>query len=162
MTQDEKYQRMIDEAREAIQNSSESSSVYIGCDSKRYKKQGKWKAKYSTVVIVHKDSRHGCQIFYHTVDMDEYDGKEKGGNIKMRMMNEAGLAVQTGLDIIDIVGDRHIEIHLDINPNPIHKSSIAIKEAIGWVRGSLGIDPHVKPDGWAATHAADHAVRHLQ
>jgi predicted RNase H-related nuclease YkuK (DUF458 family) len=53
-----------------------------------------------------------------------------------------------------------MEVHLDINPNPKHKSSIAVKEALGWVKGSLGIDAKIKPDSFAATHAADHVVRH--
>ncbi len=36
-----------------------------------------------------------------------------------------------------------------------------LKEALGWVRGSLGLDAKIKPSSFAATHAADHAVRHL-
>jgi predicted RNase H-related nuclease YkuK (DUF458 family) len=54
-----------------------------------------------------------------------------------------------------------MEIHLDLNPSPNHKSNIAVKEAIGWVRGSFGFDPMIKPESFAATHAADHAVRKL-
>ena len=83
------------------------------------------------------------------------------GNLKQRLLTEVQLAVQTALDIMDTIGDRHLEIHIDINPNPMHKSNIAVKEALGWVRGSLGIDAKIKPNSWAATHAADHAVRHL-
>lgn len=144
---------MIEKAKEAIINSSSSSSVYIGCDSIRFKKNGRWMAKYSTVIVVHKDSRHGCQIFHKNEDMEDY------GNLKQRLLNEVSFAVNAALEIMDVLGDRHLEIHLDINPNPRHKSNVAVKEAIGWVRGSLGIDPQIKPFSWCATHAADHVVR---
>lgn len=146
---------MIEEAKQAILDSSPESSVYIGCDSIRFKKNKMWYAKYSTVIIVHMDSKRGCKLFHESVDMPDF------GNLKQRLLNEVQMAVNTATEILDVLGDRHMELHLDINPNPKHKSSIAIKEALGWVKGSLGLDAKVKPASFAATHAADHAVRHL-
>jgi hypothetical protein len=146
---------MIEEAKKAILNSSKDSSVYIGCDSIRFKKNKQWYAKYSTVIIVHVDSKRGCKLFHESVDMPDY------GNLKQRLLTEVQMAVSTATEIIDVIGDRHMEIHLDINPNPKHKSSVAVKEALGWVKGSLGLDAKIKPSSFAATHAADHAVRHL-
>lgn len=146
---------MIEEAKQAILESSPQSSVYIGCDSIRFRKNGMWHAKYSTVVIVHMDSKHGCKLFHDSVDMPDF------GNLKQRLLNEVQFAVMTATEIMDVLGDRHMEIHLDINPNPKHKSSVAVKEALGWVKGSLGLDAKIKPSSFAATHAADHAVRHL-
>ena len=146
---------MIEEAKQAILESSQESSVYIGCDSIRFRKNKQWYAKYSTVVIVHMDSKKGCRLFHESVDMPDY------GNLKQRLLTEVQHAVTTATEIIEVLGDRHMEIHLDINPNPKHKSSVAVKEALGWVKGSLGIDAKIKPSAFAATHAADHAVRHL-
>jgi uncharacterized protein len=146
---------MIEEAKQAILNSSKESSVYIGCDSIRFRKNKMWYAKYSTVIIVHMESKKGCRLFHSSVDMPDY------GNLKQRLLTEVQYAVSAATDIIDVLGDRHMEIHLDINPNPKHKSSVAVKEALGWVKGSLGIDAKIKPSAFAATHAADHAVRHL-
>ena len=144
---------MFEDAKQTIINSSPESSVYIGCDSIRFKKDKRWYAKYSTCIIVHRDSKHGCRIFHETIDMPDY------GNLKQRLLTEVQLAVQAATEVIDVIGDRHLELHLDINPNPKHKSSIAVKEALGWVRGSLGIEAKIKPYGFAATHAADHVVR---
>lgn len=146
---------MIEEAKQAILDSSQSSSVYIGCDSIRFRKNKMWYAKYSTVIIIHMDSKKGGRLFHASVDMPDY------GNLKQRLLMEVQLAVSTATEIIDVIGDRHFEIHLDINPNPNHKSNVAVKEALGWVRGSLGMDAKIKPSAFAATHAADHAVRHL-
>lgn len=145
---------MLDKAKLAIASSSLNSSVYVGCDSIRYRKNDQWWAKYSTVIILHVDSKHGCKLFCDSVDMPDY------GNLKQRLLNEVNFAVTCATELIDIIGDRHMEIHLDINPNPKHKSSIAVKEALGWVQGSLGIEAKVKPHSFAATHAADHIVRH--
>ena len=146
---------MYDEARKAILDSSPQSSVYVGCDSIRYKKNGDWYAKYSTVIIVHMDSKKGCRLFHDSIDMRDY------GNLKQRLLTEVQLAVTAATEIIDVIGNRHMEIHLDVNPDPKHKSNVAVKEALGWVRGSLGMDAKIKPASFAATHAADHAVRHL-
>lgn len=145
---------MIEEAKEAILASSQNSSVYIGADSIRYKKDGKWYAKYSTVIVLHIDSKRGCKLFHNSVDLPDY------GNLKQRLLTEVGYAIEAAIEIIDVVGKRHLEVHIDVNPNPKHKSSVAIKEALGYVKGSLGIDAIPKPNGWAATHAADHMVRH--
>ena len=146
---------MIEEAKQAILDSSKESSVYIGCDSIRFRKNKMWYAKYSTVIIVHMDSKRGCKLFHESVDMPDF------GNLKQRLLNEVQMAVMAATEIVDVLGERHMEIHLDINPNPKHKSSVAVKEALGWVKGSLGLDAKVKPASFAATHAADHAVRHL-
>ena len=146
---------MYDQAREAILNSSESSSVYIGADSIRFKnKKGDWFAKYSVVIILHVDSKHGARIFHKNIEMRDY------GNLRQRLITEAGFAIEAASEIIDVIGNRHMEIHLDINPNPKHKSNIAVKEALGYVKGTTGLDAVIKPHSFAATHAADHVVRH--
>jgi predicted RNase H-related nuclease YkuK (DUF458 family) len=143
---------MFDEAKKAILNSSLQSSVYVGTDSIRYNKNGDWYAKYSTCIIIHIDSKKGCRIFHNTVDMPDY------GNLKQRLLMEVQLAVATATEIIGVIGDRHFELHLDINSNPKHKSNIVAKEALGWVSGSLGIDAKIKPYSFAATHCADHLL----
>lgn len=143
----------IDKAREAIAASSPASAVYIGCDSIRFRKGAQWFAKYSVVVILHMDQRHGCKLFHKTETLPDY------GNLKMRLMTEVGYAVEVATELADVIGDRVFQVHLDINPDPKHKSSVALKEAQGYVRGSMGFDAHVKPDGFAATHCADHLVR---
>lgn len=145
---------MYDRAKQAILDSSEQSSVYVGCDSLRVKQKDGWYARYSTVIIVHKDSNHGCQLFHQEIMMRDY------GNMKQRLMQEVGMAIEAATEIMDVIGNRHLEIHLDLNGDPKHKSNVAVKEALGYVKGSLGIDAFIKPNSWAASHAADHQVRH--
>lgn len=156
----------IEEAKQAIIDSSETSSVYIGADSIRFKKKknkqerAQWYARYTTVIVIHKDSRHGCKIYYNTETLPDFDAEKKPGNVRHRMMTEVNYAIEAASEVLDVLGNRHLEIHLDINPSAEHRSSVAVKEALGWCTG-LGFDAKIKPDGWAATHAADHAVRHF-
>lgn len=144
---------MYDEARKAISESSLNSTVYIGCDSQRFKKKDVWYARYSTVVILHIDSNKGCKLFHDTFEMPDY------GNMKQRLLNEVMYATSAALEIIDVLGDRPMQIHLDLNGDPKHKSNVAVKEALGYVRGQLGIDAHIKPHSMASSICADHLVR---
>ena len=146
-----------DEAKKFIENSSKTSSVYIGCDSVKYKKHGVWYAKYATVVIVHKDSCRGGKIFYNVVVERDYAVFNKP---KLRLLNEVMQATNAALEILDVLDGRHMELHIDINPNPDYKSNEAMKEAKGYVMGMLGIEAIGKPNGFAAMHAADHVARH--
>ncbi len=145
--------RDFTDARVAIINSSLTSSVYIGADSIRYRKNDMWYARYSTVIILHIDSNRGCQLFHESIEERDY------GSLRNRLMREANMTIDAALQILDVLGDRKLEIHLDINPNPKYKSNSAVKEALGWVKGSTGVDAKIKPYSFAATHAADHVTR---
>lgn len=140
-------------AKEAIRASSKESAVLIGCDSIRFKKAGRWFARYSVVIVLHIDGNRGCRLFHKTEVLDDY------GNLKMRLLNEVAYAVGAAMEIADEVGERPFSIHLDINTDPKHKSNVAMKEAIGYVQGTMGFAPMLKPESMAASHCADHVVR---
>ena len=144
---------MFQDAIIAIQNSSENSSIYVGADSIRFKKNDIWFAKYTTVIIVHLDSKHGAKVFHQTSVMPDY------GNLRQRLMTEVQHAIEAASSIVDYIGKRSLAIHLDINSDPKHKSNIVVTEALGWVKGSLNIEAEIKPNSWAATHCADHFVK---
>jgi predicted RNase H-related nuclease YkuK (DUF458 family) len=141
-------------AREAIKNSSKSSSIYIGADSLKFKKGDSFYARYSTVIIVHMDSNKGGKVFHFMKTERDF------GNLRQRLLMEVSCAIEAAEAVIDVVEDRHLEIHLDLNANPKHKSNVAVKEALGWVHGTMGIQAKIKPNSFAASHAADHVVRY--
>lgn len=137
-----------------IKASSQESKLYIGCDSIRVKKHDVWYARYATVIVLHMDGRHGCKLFHEVSLEKDY------GNRRTRLMREAGLAFELALEVIPLIGERHLEVHLDFNPDPIYASNEVVSEATGWCKG-LGIAYKIKPDAPIATHAADHACRYL-
>jgi predicted RNase H-related nuclease YkuK (DUF458 family) len=70
-------------------------------------------------------------------------------------MNEVYKASAMYLELYEAIGDRHSEVHLDINPDEMHGSSCVIQQATGYIRGMCGFAPKVKPDAFAASYAAD-------
>ena len=52
-------------------------------------------------------------------------------------------------------------VHIDANVDPKHASSKYVEELVGLVVGQ-GFNAIVKPEAWAASHAADHAVKHKE
>jgi len=139
----------MDVVKQFIEDSSERSAVYVGCDSKVATKRGKRVAVYVVVIVVHKDQNCGAKLFKQVRVLPDY------GNMRQRLMQEVYMAAEIGLELVDVVGERPFEIHLDLNPNPNEKSSVVIKEAMGYIMGVLGVEANVKPNSIASSCAAD-------
>lgn len=152
MYEDISKEAFVIEAKEAITNSPESSCIYVGSDSNRYRKKGTWYASYATVIIIHIEGCKGCRVFGDVMVLRDF------GNLRQRLLQEVMFATQCAMEISDVVGDRDLEVHLDINTDKKHKSSIAVREAIGYVLG-MGLTPKVKPESFAASSCADHWCR---
>ena len=134
--------------------------VYIGGDSQKFNKNGKWFARFTCVLIVHINNHNGGKIFHYTETEPVYD--QKANSPKMRLMREVQKIVELYSEFESILDGREVQIHLDINSSPEHNSNIIMKEALGYVKGMTGIDAKIKPESWAAAHAADHHVRFKQ
>ena len=131
--------------------------VYLGGDSQRFKKDGVWYARYTCVFIVHINDHNGGKIFYFTEVERDFD--QQNNKPRMRLMNEVRKIVDMYLAFGELLEDREVEIHLDINSDANHNSNLVMKEAMGYVKGVTNIDAKVKPQAWAAAHAADAGVR---
>ncbi len=144
----------IEEVKEFIRSSSSTTSIYIGADSERYRgRDDQWYADYTVAIVVHMDSSRGCKVF-GKVDT-ERDFDKRHDRPATRLMNETYRAAQMYLDLIEAIGDRHCEVHLDINPDEMHGSSCVIQQATGYIRGMCGFPPKVKPEAFSASYAAD-------
>jgi len=147
----------VEEIKEAIRRSSKTTGIYVGCDSKIAGRGLRKYVKFATVVILHIDSKHGGQLF-SIVDVEPLYDFKNFKNPKLRLMNEAYKAIAIACDIAEVVEDRPFEVHLDFNLNPQHKSNACVKEATGYVLGTLGFEPKYKPDAFAASTAGDRLV----
>lgn len=143
----------IDEVRQFISEQPENTKVYIGGDSERFKVDGVFYADYMTVIIVHIGGKHGCRIFGEVVRERDFD--QKKNRPRFRLMNEVYKISEMYLKLSEVLDDMDVEIHLDINPDEKHGSSCVITEAIGYIKGTCMVTPLVKPQSWAASHAAD-------
>lgn len=147
--------KLIDfnEVRNYIEAQGPDTKIYIGADSERVKKNGVWYADYTLAIVVHINGRHGCKIFGEVQTEIDYDFK--ASRPSMRLMNEVYKVAELYHNIADIISDKEVQIHLDINPSEMHNSSIVIQQAVGYIRGVCNVDPKVKPQAFAASYAAD-------
>lgn len=143
----------INAVKDFINQQSPSTKIYIGADSERYKSGGKWYADYTLAVVVHIDGCHGCKIFGEVQTEVDYD--YKASRPSMRLMNEVYKVAELYQKLVDVIGDREVQIHLDINPDERHNSNIVIQQAVGYIRGVCNVVPMVKPRAFAASYAAD-------
>ena len=148
-------QNQVEEIVDLLITLDENTKLYFGCDSVRYfhGKSKRAMARYATVLIVHKNGNSGCRIFSNVSHEVDYDLKQD--RPKMRMINEARKVCDLYLQVAPFVDEFDIEIHLDINTDPMHGSNCAASEAAGYVLGMTGIEPKLKPEGFAASYGAD-------
>jgi len=148
---------MIDifEVAQYIEQQGPNTKIYIGGDSHRFLKEGRWFAEYTMVVVVHKDAKHGCKIFGENSVEPDYDSVKN--KPRLRLMNEVYKIADLYLELNDIIGDRPIEIHLDINAKEEAGSSCVVQQAVGYIRGVCHVVPMTKPRAFAASCAADRA-----
>lgn len=143
----------LDEVKSFIVAQSPSTKVYLGADSERFKIDGKWYADYTLAVVVHIDGCHGCKIFGEVQRELDYD--QKKSKPAMRLMNEVYKVSELFQNLADVLEDRLVEVHLDINPNLLYGSSCVVQQAIGYIKGTCNVTPMVKPNAFAASYAAD-------
>lgn len=143
----------LDKVKEFIKAQSPSTKIYIGADSERFKMAGKWYADYTVAVVVHIDGCHGCKIFGEVTRDLDFD--QKKNKPSMRLMNEVYKVSELFQSLADVLEDRYVEVHLDINPNEMYGSSCVVQQAIGYIKGTCNVVPMVKPKAFAASYAAD-------
>ena len=143
----------LDEVKSFILAQSEETKIYLGADSERFAIGDVWYADYITVVVIHIDGCHGCKIFGEVVRERDYDQKKSKPAI--RLMNEVYKVSELFQNLADVLQDRYVEVHLDINPNEMYGSSCVVQQAIGYIRGTCNVVPMVKPKAFAASYAAD-------
>ena len=143
----------IEEVKAFIDAQSENTKIYIGADSERFMIGKDWYADYTLAIVVHIDGKHGCKIFGEV--HRERDWDQKKDRPRMRLMNEVYKIAELYMKLAEVLEDRYVEVHLDINPDEHHGSSCVISEATGYIRGMCNVIPMVKPNAFAASYCAD-------
>jgi hypothetical protein len=147
----------LEKIRQFIDKEPLESRIYIGVDSTVRKKHGKWFADFYTVVVIHKNGCNGCKIFGEIETEQDFSPNKKKPTY--RLMQEVYKCSAAYLELADAIGDRAVELHLDLNPDKKYASNLIIEQAIGYIRGTTNIIPMIKPDAFAASYAADRLGR---
>jgi predicted RNase H-related nuclease YkuK (DUF458 family) len=148
----------IEEVKNFILAQSPETKIYLGADSERFSIGNDWYADYTLAIVVHIDGKHGCKIFGEVQRERDYD--QKKSRPRMRLMNEVYKVAELYNKLHEVLEDRDVQIHLDINPNEMHGSSCVINEATGYIRGMCNVIPMVKPQAFAASYCADR-MKHI-
>ncbi|NDB83120.1 MAG: hypothetical protein EB127_10375 [Alphaproteobacteria bacterium] len=143
----------LEEVKEFILQQGPETKIYLGADSERFNIKNQWYADYTLAIVVHIEGRHGCKIFGEVVRERDYD--QRKDKPAMRLMNEVYKVSELFQRLSDVLEDRHVEVHLDINPDQMHGSSCVVQQAIGYIKGTCNVIPFVKPKAFAASYAAD-------
>lgn len=126
--------------------SRDGQAVHIGTDSLQMGRV----TQFVTVVVV-LTPRKGGRVAYRR------EASPRITSLRERLLKEVWKSVDLGLQLSPIVaGD--LTVHVDANPVLSHRSSAYVQELVGLVVGQ-GFKALIKPESWAASHAADHVVR---
>jgi predicted RNase H-related nuclease YkuK (DUF458 family) len=138
-----------DKVREAMIREIEAGhklKVCIGTDSQVYRRN---RIEYATVIVILREGKGG---FMFISNQKEF----KNIGVKERMINEVAKSIEVAYALCDLFDEFgvELEVHADINTDPMFKSNKALKEAMGYILG-MGFVFKAKPDSFASTSCAD-------
>ena len=137
-------------------------SVSVGTDSQKTGKRGTY--KFATVILISTSEDlgggvvvgRGGLVIAATYQHEFRHVKKDKDLVNERMVFEVGKSVEAAFEIaplLDLYGIG-LEIHADINPDPMHESNKALQASVGYILG-MGYNFKIKPSSPAASYCAD-------
>ena len=107
---------------------------------------------FATVIVLLRE-HHGGFMYIHQ------EKTTQKMTIKERMLVEVQKSIESAYSICDLLDlyDVDLEVHADINTNPMFKSNKALNEAMGYIL-SMGFIFKAKPEAFASSSCADKMV----
>ena len=143
---------ILEEVQQAIEreyNLGNKLKVCIGTDSQV---KGSY-TDFATVIVFLREKK-GAFMFIHQ------EKSHKKMSIKERMLTEVQKSIETAYALCDLLDlyDVDLEVHADINTNPMFKSNQALHEAMGYIL-SMGFVFKAKPEAFASSTCANKMVQ---
>jgi hypothetical protein len=143
---------ILEEVEKAIEreyNMGNKLKVCIGTDSQV---KGSY-TDFATVIVFLREKK-GAFMFIHQ------EKSSKKMSIKERMLTEVQKSIETAYALCDLLDlyDVDLEVHADINTNPMFKSNQALHEAMGYIL-SMGFVFKAKPEAFASSTCANKMVQ---
>jgi len=145
------HSSILEEVENAIIRESDNGyrlKVCIGTDSQV---KGSF-TDFATVIVLLRE-HHGGFMYIHQ------EKTTQKMSIKERMLLEVQKSIETAYSICDLLDMYRVdlEVHADINTNPMFKSNKALNEAMGYIL-SMGFIFKAKPEAFASSTCADKMV----
>ncbi len=104
---------------------------------------------FATVIVFLRDGKGGFMFISTETDQQQR-------SIRERMITEVARSVTLAYELSDVWNefDIDLEIHADINTDATFKSNVALKEAMGYIKG-MGYTFKAKPNAFASSSCAD-------
>lgn len=134
----------IDDIVQWVTDSTKDEQVvHVGTDSLQ---TGRY-TQFVTVVVILNPPKGGRVAYTREV-------VPRMTSLRQRLTKEVWMSVELGMQFPMLP-----VVHIDANPDEKFMSQKYLQELVGMVVGQ-GFKALYKPEAWAATHAADHVVRH--
>ena len=140
------YQTTESLTEEIIDYAKKGCTLYVGADSMMLTET----CIFAVVIALHDRDQKIAKYFYRKIRKQENKYKD----IKLKILEEVSLAVDTAHFILEQCPEAKLEIHVDISTKKANKSSSMYSLVKGWIAG-LGVPLKVKPDSWASSSIAD-------
>ncbi|WP_262247917.1 ribonuclease H-like YkuK family protein [Parapedobacter soli] len=145
-------QPIIDEVSTAIAREyalGNKLKVCIGTDSQV--KAGT--TEFATVIVFVREGKGGFMYIHQ-------DRTTQKMSIKERMLAEVQRSIEIAYALCDLLDRYHVdlEVHADINTNPMFKSNLALHDAMGYIL-SMGFVFKAKPEAFASSACANKVVQ---
>jgi predicted RNase H-related nuclease YkuK (DUF458 family) len=108
--------------------------------------------EFATVIVFVREGKGGFMYIHNEKSLLKY-------SIKERMLVEVAKSIEIAYELCDLftVYDVDMEVHADINTNPVFKSNEALREAMGYILG-MGFAFKAKPEAYASSSCANKIV----
>lgn len=107
---------------------------------------------FATVIVFLREQRGGFMFIFQ-------ERTSQKMSIKERMLSEVQKSIDIAYRLCDLLDlyDVDLEVHADINTNPMFKSNQALHEAMGYIL-SMGFVFKAKPEAFASSYCANKMV----
>jgi hypothetical protein len=105
--------------------------------------------EYATVIVFLREKKGGFMFIQNSRE-------NRKMSLRERMIFEVSKSIEIAYALCDLLDtyDVALEVHADINTDPLFESNTALKEAMGYIL-SMGFVFKAKPDAFASSSCAD-------
>ncbi len=142
--------RVLDSLRTIGDLVARGHAVPLGADAQKTTRF----TDFVVVACLLSPERRGHRVFYTRL-------RKRRMSLHQKLFWETWLSTEFALRLCEVGSvDSHdrVHVHIDVNPSAVHKSSRYLEQLAGLVVGQ-GFPVLYKPEAWAASRAADHAVK---
>src|ERR1051325_6807264 len=108
--------------------------------------------EFATVIVFLREGHGGFMYIHNEKTKQKY-------SIKERMLVEVAKSIEIAYELCNLFTEHDVdmEVHADINTNPMFKSNDALREAMGYILG-MGFAFKAKPEAFASSSCANKMV----